>query len=281
MPGIFISYRRKDTGGHAGHLKANLDSSYGRRRVFMDVDSIPAGKRYADPIEDALDSCKVALVLIGESWLAPVGPEQTRRIDNEGDWVRREVVAALKRPDVAVIPLLVEGAAMPKAGELPPDMVPLADIQACNLHNGQWSFDLERLRRTVDAAAPEGRWRRFFRQPARRYGAGGAVLTVAVAATAIALSSGGGGGGPTCQNQTLPAKVRAELSEAQGTKDPALKGVLFGSCGADTWAVARFPHGQDGVFKRTGFSWTRLGPIAGNECKVPSDLRGDWTYGGC
>jgi hypothetical protein len=281
MPGIFMSYRRKDTGGHAGHLKADLNSSYGRRSVFMDVDSIPAGKTYADPIEDALDSCKVALVLIGESWLAPIGSEQKRRIDDESDWVRREVAAALKRPDVAVVPVLVEGATMPSAAELPPDISELADIQACNLHNSQWSFDLERLLTTVDAAAPEGKWKRFFRQPAKRYGAGGALLTVAAAATAIALFAGGGGGGGGCQNQFLPAKVRAELSDAQGTKDPALKGVLFGSCGSDSWAIAKFPHNQGGVFKRTGFSWTRLGPIEGNQCKVPADLRRRWAYGGC
>jgi hypothetical protein len=35
MPGIFISYRREDSAGHAGRLFDRLGAKFGRERVFM------------------------------------------------------------------------------------------------------------------------------------------------------------------------------------------------------------------------------------------------------
>jgi len=64
------------------------------------------GRNFEDSIHRALDSCKVTLVLIGDEWLTAT-PDGKRRIDDENDYVRREVAAALKRADVTVIPLLV------------------------------------------------------------------------------------------------------------------------------------------------------------------------------
>jgi TIR domain len=282
MPGIFISYRRKDTGGHAGRLKADLGKRYGRSNVFMDIDSIPAGRPYADPIHEALTSSQVALVLIGEDWLALAGHKE-RRIDEEADWVRREVAAALGRDDVTVIPILVERATMPEASDLPSDIAHLSEIEACELRSRQWKYDLANLYGAVDRVAPHSSIRRALLW----LRSGPKLVAVAVAiATAAALVAAFGifGGSPesSCANQVITPDVRDRLSVAQGTSRPALEGsVYYGTCGGQSWALAEFPHDNDGVFKQTGFTWTRLGSIESAKCKLPSDLLAAWNQGGC
>jgi hypothetical protein len=181
MSGIFISYRRKDTAGHAGHLKADLGRRFGRESVFMDIDSIPAGQEYADPIHHALSRCRVALVLIGDEWLTRHGGGEDRRIDEEEDWVRREVAAALRRGDVTVIPVLVERTHMPGADELPSDIARLSGIQATELRNRQWEYDVEKLCKTMERVVARGRIKRFLRRLPRW-----AKLGVAVALAALA-----------------------------------------------------------------------------------------------
>src|SRR5688572_1993492 len=45
-PQIFISYRRED-GGHAGRLHADLAARFGEDAVFYDLHGIPAGVDFA------------------------------------------------------------------------------------------------------------------------------------------------------------------------------------------------------------------------------------------
>ena len=51
MPSVFISYRRDDTAGEAGHLADDLGERFGRSRVFIDVDSIPLATNFEDAQE--------------------------------------------------------------------------------------------------------------------------------------------------------------------------------------------------------------------------------------
>src|SRR4051812_48901491 len=128
MPSIFISYRREDTSGEAGRLAEDLGARFGRSGIFMDVDSISPGANFEDRIDGALGACQVALVLIGDRWLDARPPDGRRRLDQDGDYVRHEIAAALARRDVTVVPVLVEGATMPTPSELPPDIAGLAKI---------------------------------------------------------------------------------------------------------------------------------------------------------
>jgi len=52
--GIFISYRRADTGPYARLLQVQLSERFPDARVFMDLDSIEAGLDFADVIRDAI-----------------------------------------------------------------------------------------------------------------------------------------------------------------------------------------------------------------------------------
>src|SRR5207244_4133019 len=143
MASVFISYRRADTSGYAGRLAEALADRFGRENVFMDVDSIAAGADFEDRIHTALGASQVALVLIGDEWLL-AEPDGRRRIDDQDDYVRTEIAAALKRNDVTVVPVLVEGVRMPDAAELPSDIAPLTKRNAFELSNKRWRSDLER-----------------------------------------------------------------------------------------------------------------------------------------
>ena len=52
--GVFISYRREDTGPYARLLKVKLSERFPDAQVFMDLDSIEAGLDFAEVIESAL-----------------------------------------------------------------------------------------------------------------------------------------------------------------------------------------------------------------------------------
>jgi beta-lactam-binding protein with PASTA domain len=144
MPGIFISYRREDSAGHAGRLYDRLSQHFGRSRVFMDVAQIEAGLDFVEAIEQAVGSCQVLLVMIGREWLTSADERGRRRLDDPHDFVRLEVAAALSR-NVRVIPVLVEGAKIPTAQDLPDDLARLSRRQAVELRDSRWDADVQDL----------------------------------------------------------------------------------------------------------------------------------------
>jgi hypothetical protein len=164
--------------------------------VFIDISSVEAGSDFRQRIEQALGSCELALVLIGPYWLTPQTADNERRIDAEDDVVRYEVRAALDRPDVTVIPVLVEGAKMPSAAELPPEISSLAKFNAYDLSNKRWQYDLEQL--TALARRFDTWWGRLrFRAPRLLWRAAPvAALLIAVGVgIATGFSSGSGSAG--------------------------------------------------------------------------------------
>jgi hypothetical protein len=140
---IFLSYRRDDAAGYARAIEGELVQRFGAGRVFMDVDDIGAGQGYAEAIERAVGGATVLLVLIGRHWHGP-REGQPSRLNEPGDFVRREVAAALAR-GMRVIPLLLDGAAMPTEAELPAELRPLAGHQALEISNARFADDIERL----------------------------------------------------------------------------------------------------------------------------------------
>jgi len=55
---------------------------------------------------------------------------------------------------VRLIPVLVEGAGMPRATELPEPLKPLALRNAFALHDEEWTSDVERLAAAIQSDAP-------------------------------------------------------------------------------------------------------------------------------
>src|SRR5262249_5477897 len=118
---IGISYRRDDVGAHAGRLYDRLTQRFGFDRVFMDVDAILPGADFVQAIQDRIDKAAAWLVLIGPNWAQSKNSRGERRLDDPNDFVRVEVATALER-DIRVVPVLLEGAGMPRSDELPPEL---------------------------------------------------------------------------------------------------------------------------------------------------------------
>ena len=143
--GIFISYRRSDCQPQANGLHDGLTNRLRDARIFMDIDSIPAGVDFEEHIREAIDGCDVVLVMIGDNWMDMRPGTSTRRIDEPNDFVRLEIENALANPRVRTIPVLVEGAQMPDAALLPESIQKLARINAFELDDRRWKADLERI----------------------------------------------------------------------------------------------------------------------------------------
>jgi len=144
MSGIYISYRRMESAAYAGRLFDHLSRHFGRRSVFMDIDTIRSGEDFPQAIESALNACDVVLVVIGNTWVTGTGQDGRRRLDDPKDWVRLEVAAALRR-DILVVPVLVEGARLPDPASLPEELRALCQRHACELTDLRWSYDVGEL----------------------------------------------------------------------------------------------------------------------------------------
>lgn len=144
MGSVFISYRREDSEGQARALFQDLVARLGRDSVFMDVDSIGLGRDFREVLQERLATCDLMLALIGRDWLDGKDKSGRRRLDNAGDYVRLEIAAALKR-NIPVTPLLLHGAQMPSAEQLPADLADLAYRNGFELSHNRWDSDVQEL----------------------------------------------------------------------------------------------------------------------------------------
>ncbi|NBC21236.1 MAG: TIR domain-containing protein [Alphaproteobacteria bacterium] len=142
--GIFISYRREDAAGAAGRLHDHLSARFGREAVFMDVDAIEPGVDFHEVLNQQVGACDVLIAVIGRDWLDAVDEDGQQRIADCDDFVQIEIAAALAR-NVRVIPVLVEGARMPKSEELPGPLKALARRNAAEISHSRFVSDVHRL----------------------------------------------------------------------------------------------------------------------------------------
>ena len=144
MPGIFICYRRGDSAGFAGRLYDRLVSEFGKDLVFMDVDAnIPAGEDFAEFIDKRVRDCDALIALMGKRWLTS-RKGRKRRLDDPLDIVRLEIETALKQR-VRVVPVLLEGASIARADQLPDVLAILPRRQAVEITHERFDEDVKRL----------------------------------------------------------------------------------------------------------------------------------------
>ena len=144
MPGIFISYRREDSAGYAGRLFDLLGAEFGRSKLFMDVDTLQGGDDYSRVIQQNIVASGVLLAVIGPHWQSLTGPDGKRRLDSPDDFVRIEIRKALDR-GIRVIPVLVGGATIPEAKDLPADLQPIVERQAMEIRDSHFHPDVQQL----------------------------------------------------------------------------------------------------------------------------------------
>jgi len=143
-PRIFISYRREDASGEAGRLADHMNRRFGRGQVFLDIDTIDPGTDFVRVLQSSLRETAAVLVVIGQRWTSARDSAGARRLDNATDFVRLEVEESLGR-NIPVVPVLVQGATMPRAEDLPPSMASLTTRQAVTLDHAEFHDDANRL----------------------------------------------------------------------------------------------------------------------------------------
>src|SRR3974390_3527553 len=159
---IFISYRREESRWSARSLNDRLSVSFGPKQIFMDIDTIALGEDFVRAIETTVAKCDVLIAVIGNNWLTSKDDQGGRRLDNPEDFVRMEIATALKR-EIRVIPVLVDGALMPRSTQLPDDLKPLVRRNALQISDISFDGDCQRLaaaiKEVLEKAATERRER--------------------------------------------------------------------------------------------------------------------------
>lgn len=146
---VFLSYRREETRHIAGRLAERLTERLGSTQVFMDVNTIEPGADFAAAIAREIALCHVLIALIGPTWLTIVDRQGRRRLDDPDDFVVLEIQAALER-GIHVIPVLIDGAAMPDRDDLPEGLQGLARRNTARLDHETFLSDVTVLLNAVD-----------------------------------------------------------------------------------------------------------------------------------
>ena len=110
---IFICYRRAETADNADIIYDFLKRKFSEETLFRDIDSIPRGVNFEKYVEQALCGCDVVIVLIGKEWVDITDEDGKPRLHQQGDHVRSEVAAALKKEPPYVMPVPYEGQKCP------------------------------------------------------------------------------------------------------------------------------------------------------------------------
>jgi len=213
--GVFISYRREDSAGHAGRLFDHLARKLGRDHVFRDVDNIRPGDNFAEAIREKIIASELLLVLIGPGWLKAVDREARRRLEDPNDVVRLEIEMGLKRK-MRIIPVLLPGALMPSAHELPETLAPLHQLNAFEISEAHFDRDVLELIAVAKRGRGSGVLQKLKSRPIYLIALGVLIIT------SIVLSA-------LWLRQHFGKKIETVSSATPGTPSPAPTGPVITS----------------------------------------------------
>lgn len=231
---IFLNYRRKDSASITGRIGDRLEEHFGKSAVYRDVESIPVGVDFVAHLERAVDRCKVLVAIIGPEWVS-------ERLSDPEDFVRLELEHALLR-EIPIIPVLVEGAAMPAKSALPASLAPLLNRQALKVDEGaEFTLHMVRLLQAIEHVWPGAAWRRRWIAAPKWIAGGVAVTGVVLGVRAIleddvttptdsgptGSSSSSGASASTSASSTTASSSAASSSSGQTcTPNEALRTLL-------------------------------------------------------
>ncbi len=164
-PTIFISYRREDTVGQAGRLFDRLAERFGKEHVYRDIDTIAAGEDFVEAVRAKIRRSDVMLALIGPRWLTAADAAGHRRLADDKDLVRVEIALGLER-NIRVIPVLIQGATLPTAKDLPGELARLAQRNAVEVRDTAFEHDVSQLFRILEPSWSLDLFGIFVRWPA-------------------------------------------------------------------------------------------------------------------
>jgi formylglycine-generating enzyme required for sulfatase activity len=148
---IFISYRRAEDNKSyiIGTIHERLSKVFGKDNVFRDIYDITGGTEWRARLDKEVNNCKVMLVVIGPDWASLRLPNGEKRLFDPQDVTRWEVETGIRRSreeHIALIPVLVMDAQLPKNEELPSTLQELSEKQGITLRNfPDFETDMDRL----------------------------------------------------------------------------------------------------------------------------------------
>jgi non-specific serine/threonine protein kinase len=148
VPGVFISYRREDSAGWAGRIYDRLAAQFGTDQVFLDVEAIAPGEDFTTAVAEVLQQVDVVIAVVGPKWLDATGVDGRHRLEDPSDYVRREIAGTLKW-GTAIVPILVDGARMPAARDLPQEIKAFAARNAVAVSSERFDYDMSRVLEAV------------------------------------------------------------------------------------------------------------------------------------
>jgi HEAT repeat protein len=141
---VFISYRRQDSEAWCGRIYDHLVNQFGTAHVFRDIDSLAPGDLFAQRIFERLRNCDAVIALIGNAWLTSLDSDGRPRLSDPADFVRVELSQACVAGK-PVFPVLVDGATMPRAADLPSELRFISQANALQISDRHFALDMRIL----------------------------------------------------------------------------------------------------------------------------------------
>jgi hypothetical protein len=158
MAKLFLSYRRDDGAAYVHLMDSRFRARFGDANVFLDVRSVHPGQDFTKAIVDTLASCDVLVAVIGKAWCGEGRRGADSLLHAPADYVRLELETALDL-GVQIVPVLVDGAQIPVAADLPESLQAVRHRNAVELIDSRLEGDVERLAEQlagIAAASPVG-----------------------------------------------------------------------------------------------------------------------------
>jgi TIR domain-containing protein len=153
MSDVFINFRSDDEPSAATMIERDLSARFGSEKIFRDSKSIRAGDEYPERMLSAVRGSRLMIAVIGPRWLTARHADGGRALDNEQDWIRRELLEA-KKADVRVVPVLIGKTPKLVVADLPAELAWLADRQFRKVNNRQAEADLAALAAEIEELVP-------------------------------------------------------------------------------------------------------------------------------
>jgi hypothetical protein len=134
MPRIYLSYRRAESAAAAQRLLATFE------RLGIICTESSRSERFNTNTEREIKGCDFVLVLMGTKWATLENRFGFSLLYDPNDVVRREVETALTAKRT-IIPILVDGAAIPESGNIPVSLAPLLTLKPIVLRNDPYFDD--------------------------------------------------------------------------------------------------------------------------------------------
>lgn len=145
MPDVFVNYRTGDEESAATLVERDLAARFGREKIFRASRSVEAGEAFPRRILGAVHGSRALLAVIGSRWADLRGPNGRRLLEDEDDWVRRELLEARKY-HVRIIPVLVgDRTRRLDRLDLPGELSWLRHLQYRRLNSRDADADLDRI----------------------------------------------------------------------------------------------------------------------------------------